>query len=80
MDANERKTGGDVADRPERNRGRKDIAHLALNVDRDDACGFEKSRQIRRNFFCLATYLSRISEYEISKDLEQKRNCLRSIV
>ena len=67
VDANERKTGGDVANRPKRNRGRKDTVHLALNVDRDDACGFEKSRQIRRNSFCLATCLSRISEYEISK-------------
>jgi len=53
VDANERKTGGDVANRPERNRGRKDTVHLALNVDRNDASGFEKSRQIRQFFlFC----------------------------
>lgn len=53
MDANERKTGGDVANRPERNRGRKDTVHLALNVDRNDASGFEKSRQIDTILFVL---------------------------
>lgn len=47
VDANERKTVGDVADRPERNCGRKNTVHLALNVDRDDTRDFEKSRQIR---------------------------------
>jgi len=65
VDANERKTVGDVADRPERNCGRKNTVHFAFNVDRDDTRDFEKSRQIRCSF-CPTTCLSRMSEYGIS--------------